>query len=100
MHPTQTLPTPEADPNAAATRRFDGQPETDADRRSFDLRDAGHTGWIDSDGHPADGPTFVRTDPTEADRLTRRVTPASTLRAAALYLDRHGWCQGGYYQQT
>jgi hypothetical protein len=101
MHPTQTLPTPEADPAAtAATRRFDGQPETDPDRRFFDLRESGYTGWIDQDGHPVDGPTFVRIATTEADRPTRRVTPASTLRAAALYLDRHGWCQGAYYDQT
>jgi hypothetical protein len=28
------------------------------------------------------------------------VTPATTLRAAAMYLDRHGWSQGGYYEQT
>jgi len=124
MHPTQTLPVHEADPTAVpATRRFDGQPETDADRRFFDLRESGYTGWIDQDGHPVDGPTFVRTDPEspeigtlaayrQAQAMHRRhgdpidvepgdlVNPATTLRAAASYLDRHGWCQGGYYEQT
>src|SRR6266536_5797947 len=99
MHPTQTLTTLTATP-AEPSRRFDGAPETDVDRRFFDLRESGYTGWIDSDGHPVDGPTFVRTDTTEADRPVRRVTPATTLRDAAGYLDRYGWCQGGYYEQT
>ncbi|WP_143448469.1 hypothetical protein [Kineosporia sp. A_224] len=34
------------------TRRADGCPETDSDRRFFDLRDAGYRGWIDQDGYP------------------------------------------------
>jgi hypothetical protein len=34
-----------------ATRRFDGLPETDADRRFFDLREAGWTGPIDHNGY-------------------------------------------------
>src|SRR5438128_446638 len=111
MQPTQTLPTYAAEPSTDAyvTRRFDGQPETDTDRRFFDLRETGYLGWIDHNGHPVDGPTFVHTVPTVdpatqvrsvvelADEL---VTPAVTLRAAATYLDRHGWIQGGYYAQT
>ena len=48
MHATQPQGTPCPEP----TRRFDGQPETDADRRFFDLRAAGYTGWIDQDGNP------------------------------------------------
>ena len=28
------------------------------------------------------------------------VTPVRVLRDAAAYLDRHGWIQGGYYDQT
>jgi hypothetical protein len=75
-----------------ASRRFDGKPETEADRRLFDLRESGYTGWIDQDGHAVDGPTFVRTA-----AAAELVTPATTLRAAALYLDRHGWIQGSYY---
>jgi hypothetical protein len=49
MHPTH-LRVP--DPNEPTTRRVDGRPETDADRRFFDLREAGYTGPIDQDGHP------------------------------------------------
>jgi hypothetical protein len=37
-------------------------------------------------------PTRKTPDPTE-------VTPAETLRCAALYLQRHGWIQGGYYRR-
>jgi hypothetical protein len=33
------------------TRRVDGKPETDTDRRLFDLRAAGYTGPIDQDGY-------------------------------------------------
>lgn len=33
------------------SRRFDGQPETDADRRFFDLRESGYTGPINQDGY-------------------------------------------------
>ncbi|MFC8618830.1 hypothetical protein ACFT9M_20790 [Micromonospora purpureochromogenes] len=34
-------------------------------------------------------------------QVTEQVTtPARTLRDAALYLSRHGWTQGAYYDQT
>lgn len=52
-------------PGETVSRRFDGQPETDADRRFFDLRDSGYRGWIDQDGHPVDGPTFQQTAPVD-----------------------------------
>ncbi len=32
------------------TRRVDGKPETEADKRFFDLRQSGYTGPIDQDG--------------------------------------------------
>ncbi|GHH57659.1 hypothetical protein [Lentzea cavernae] len=35
----------------AQTRRWDGEPETEADKRFFDLRDSGYTGPIDQDGN-------------------------------------------------
>jgi hypothetical protein len=73
------------------TRRINGNPETDADRRFFDLRQSGYIGPIDQDGHPA-----VSIWPNEP----AAVTPASTLRAAARYLSRHGWIKGCYYDQT
>lgn len=39
------------------TRRVDGQPETPADTRFFDLREGGYTGPIDQDGYAA-GPNW------------------------------------------
>lgn len=33
------------------SRRFDGKPETDADKRFFDLRASGYTGPVDQDGY-------------------------------------------------
>jgi hypothetical protein len=36
------------------TRRADGTPETEADRRFFDLREKGWTGWITLHGDPTD----------------------------------------------
>jgi hypothetical protein len=42
-----------ADPRGS--RRLDGRPETDADRRFFDLRESGYRGPIDQDGY-APGP--------------------------------------------
>jgi hypothetical protein len=38
--------------------------------------------------------------PTQTTVTGQMVTPARTLRAAALYLSRHGWVQGSYYDQT
>lgn len=35
------------------TRRVDGKPETEADRKFFDLRESGYTGPIDQDGNPS-----------------------------------------------
>jgi hypothetical protein len=34
------------------TRRWDGAPETGAEQRFFDLREAGYTGPIDQNGYP------------------------------------------------
>ena len=36
------------------SRRVDGQPETEADKRFFDLREGGYTGPIDNNGMPVD----------------------------------------------
>lgn len=35
---------------AGKSRRFDGKPETEADKRFFDLRASGYRGPIDQDG--------------------------------------------------
>lgn len=39
------------------TRRWDGEPETPAEKKFFDLRDSGYTGPINKDGNPA-GPNW------------------------------------------
>ena len=49
------------------TRRLDGQPETDADRRFFDLRQSGYAGPIDQDGYTPEDPE----DPESAERSWR-----------------------------
>jgi len=36
------------------TRRVDGKPETQADKKFFDLRESGYTGPIDQDGNKAE----------------------------------------------
>jgi hypothetical protein len=43
----------------AESRRWDGEPETDADRRFLDLRDSGYTGPINQDGYACDDPDGV-----------------------------------------
>jgi hypothetical protein len=53
------------------SRRFDGKPETDADRRFFDLRSKGHTGPIDQDGYPVTDSKILNTF-AALDRLTER----------------------------
>jgi hypothetical protein len=73
------------------SRRLDGRPETDADRRFYDLRGAGYMGPLDQDGHPT-----LSLWPNEV----VPVTVASTLRSAARYLSLHGWCQWCYFDQT
>lgn len=36
------------------SRRVDGKPETEADRKFFDLRESGYTGPIDQGGNKAE----------------------------------------------
>jgi hypothetical protein len=82
------------------SRRWDGDPETPADRRFFDLRESGYTGPIDQDGYAVDSdiPACFSTG-----RGTDVVSDSGTsdvLRAASRYLRCYGWIQGGYYDQT
>ncbi|MGD9989332.1 hypothetical protein [Pseudonocardia sp.] len=35
------------------SRRWDGEPETEKDRKFFDLREFGYKGWIDEDSNKA-----------------------------------------------
>jgi hypothetical protein len=48
---------------AGDSRRVDGKPETDADRRLFGLRESGWTGGVDQDGRKV-------TEGLQADVLT------------------------------
>jgi len=41
-------------PAGPLSRRTDGKPETEADRKFFDLRESGYTGPIDQDGNIPD----------------------------------------------
>lgn len=85
------LPNPAANPapvRHTATRRADGEQETPADKRFFDLRDAGYEGPIDQDGHAvstAAGPAGL--DP-ESERDRRKATElvAGDLMVAARLL--------------
>src|SRR6185437_13471490 len=52
--PGQKAPTGDVPPlpaDTVTTRRVDGKPETEADKRFFDLRESGYTGPIDADGN-------------------------------------------------
>jgi hypothetical protein len=119
------------------TRRADGKPETDADRRFFALREKGWTGWITLHGYPtdvdgvrldlgdcdvcgaqdvpvqlvvtsdgqtrtvcADGMPCVGKPQSPIEPDADAVPAAPVLRSAALYLERHGWIQGAYYDGT
>jgi hypothetical protein len=85
---------PRSDPAAvtppAPTRRPDGKPETEADKRFFDLRESGYTGPIDQDGHAVRHP-----DPTGGSTMNAqpargpvsRITPDRRARRTA---DRTG----------
>jgi hypothetical protein len=88
MQPTQNTATLAEQP----TRRFDGKPETDADRRFYDLRESGYTGTIDQDGYPV-----ASLWPDEDTPAVPGVNVAAHLRDAVAYLDRHGSVQGSYY---
>ncbi|NUT91248.1 MAG: hypothetical protein HOY78_04385 [Saccharothrix sp.] len=56
---------------STATRRWDGKPETPAERRFFDLRASGYTGPVDQDGHAVArhlGTEDLGSDDTTGDR--------------------------------
>ncbi len=106
MQPTHNTATTAEHP----TRRVDSKPETDADRRFFDLRESGYLGWIDQDGYPVDetgarcadcgAPNPFNTPCQKAPAAAATVNVGSVLRQAARYLARHGWVQGAYYDQA
>jgi hypothetical protein len=69
--------------DATGTRRLDGKPETDADKRFFDLREAGYTGPINQDGYAvSDPPANTAGGPVSAP-TSRIKTEHRAQRAAA-----------------
>jgi hypothetical protein len=76
---------PAAGTPPAATRRPDGKPETEADKRFFDLRESGYAGPIDQDGHavpqPTGGTTMATSDPARGP--ASRITPGRRARRIA-----------------
>jgi hypothetical protein len=120
MHATQ----PQGGACPDPTRRFDGKPETDLDRRFFDLCQSADAAEfyeqneLDHDRIPtgdgfaawcakqaADPAGYVVTESglralDEASAEGAPGTAGTVLRSAALYLERHGWIQGSYYDTT
>ena len=69
---------------AQRTRRVDGQPETEADKRFFDLRESGYSGPIDQDGYAVSDPPATA-NPTEGNTsmTTSRIATQHRARRAA-----------------
>jgi hypothetical protein len=67
-----------------ATRRVDSKPETDADKRFFDLRESGYTGPIDQDGYAvSDAPPPDDTDGGTNSMTVSKIAPERRARRAA-----------------
>jgi hypothetical protein len=70
----------------AGTRRVDGKPETDADKRFFDLRESGSTGPVNQDGYAvSDAPPPEHTDTYggTASMTTSKIAPERRARRTA-----------------
>jgi hypothetical protein len=68
------------------TRRVDGKPETDADKRFFDLRGSGYTGPINQDGYAvsaAPPPEHTDTDGGTTSMTVSKIAPERRARRAA-----------------
>ena len=68
------------------TRRLDGKPETDADKRFFDLRESGYTGPIDQGGYAvadAPPPEHTDTDGGTTSMTVSKIAPERRARRAA-----------------
>ena len=71
---------------ATGTRRVDGKPETDADKRFFDLRESGYTGPINQDGYAvsdAPPPDHTDTDGGTTSMTVSKIAPERRARRAA-----------------
>ena len=72
------------DHEATGTRRVDGKPETDADKRFFDLRESGYTGPINQDGYAvSDAPPPDDTNGGTTSMTVSKIAPERRARRAA-----------------
>jgi hypothetical protein len=67
---------------AMETRRVDGKPETEADKRFFDLRESGYTGPINQDGYAVSDPS-AKTPGGTASMPVSRIAPERRARRTA-----------------
>jgi hypothetical protein len=70
---------------ATATRRVDGKPETDADKRFFDLRASGYTGPVNQDGYAVSDPPPDDTDGGTTSMTVSKITPGRRARRTAAH---------------
>ena len=68
---------------ATGTRRVDGKPETDADKRFFDLRESGYTGPINQDGYAVSDAPPDDTDGGTTSMTVSKIAPERRARRAA-----------------
>jgi hypothetical protein len=69
---------------ARGTRRVDGQPETEADKRFFDLRESGYSGPIDQDGYAvSDLPATANPTEGNTSMTVSKIAPQRRAQRAA-----------------
>ena len=76
------------DGRGTGTRRLDGKPETDADKRFFDLRESGYTGPVDQDGYAvpdAPPPEHAGTDGGTTSMTVSKIAPDRRARRTAAH---------------
>jgi hypothetical protein len=76
------------DDGVTGTRRLDGKPETDADKRFFDLRESGYTGPVNQDGYAvpdAPPPEHADTDGGTTSMTVSKITPDRRARRTAAH---------------
>jgi hypothetical protein len=78
--PSGPEPPPDSPAAPSESRRLDGKPETNADRKFFDERGSGYTGPLDQDGNRADDPRlpFAPPGPDHADPAGGPSAPAAS----------------------
>jgi hypothetical protein len=74
----------DVEPTATQSRRWDKQPETEVDKRSFDVRAAGYDGWVDSQGYPTDHAGWFPSDPSSTNDLEMDMSIGSGMQVTEL----------------